>query len=46
MKLLKLIFILVPILLVGGFVYFAVVDVPIQQSDVSKEIPSEQFTND
>jgi len=46
MKFLKLIFALIFALLIVGFAYFAVIDVPITQQDVSKEIPNEQFSND
>ncbi|MCB1531459.1 MAG: hypothetical protein KDJ35_01185 [Alphaproteobacteria bacterium] len=43
MKLLKLFFLLIFIGLIGGFAYFAFVDVPIQQQEVSKDIPTARF---
>lgn len=43
MKILKLLFIAAFVILLGAFGYFAFVDVPVEQSMVSKEIPNERF---
>ncbi len=43
MKIFKLVSILVFVLLIGGFGYFAFTDIPVQQHEVSKEIPHERF---
>ena len=46
MKLLKLLAALIFVALVGGFVFFAFTDVPIPQTEVSKEIPHEKLFDD
>ncbi len=46
MKLFKIIFGLAALILVGGFGYFAITDVPAPQSEVIITIPNERFFNE
>lgn len=46
MKLFKLIFSLIAIILIGGFGYFALTDIPVEQKQIVKTIPNERFFND
>lgn len=43
MKILKAFFILMLLTAVGGFVFFAMNDVPLKQTTVSKKIPPERL---
>ncbi len=44
MKIGKLLLTLLALILVGGFVALIVIDVPITQTEVSREIPHDSFT--
>ncbi len=44
MKIGRIIFAVLAVLLVGAFGYLLIVDVPIKQTEVSKEIPRDQFS--
>ena len=43
MKLIKLIFTLIIVAVIGGFAYVATTDVPIEQSEISKTISNDRF---
>jgi len=43
MRFLKILFLGLAILIIGGFAYFAFTDVNIQQQDVTKTLPAENF---
>jgi hypothetical protein len=44
MKIGKLLLALLTILLIGGFAALIIIDVPIQQTEISREIPHDSFT--
>ncbi|GJL84572.1 MAG: hypothetical protein DHS20C02_03470 [Micavibrio sp.] len=46
MKIFKIIFGLAALVLIGGFGYFAIIDVQPPQSEVVKTIPNERFFNE
>lgn len=46
MKLVILICSVAALLAVGGFVFFAMTDVPVPQTTVSKTLPNERFFNE
>jgi hypothetical protein len=43
MKIGKLVLGAIAVLLIGGFAYLLIVDVPVKQTDVSREIPHDRF---
>ena len=43
MKKLKLVISLFAVLILGGFTYFAITDIPVERSEVTKTIPNERF---
>ena len=45
MKLSLIVSVIVVLLVVGGFAYLAIADVPVEQKTVSKVISHERFTN-
>ncbi len=45
MSFLKLAFILVFLALAGGFTYFAVIDVPVEQKIVTKKLSNDRLKN-
>ena len=46
MNIIKFILLAVPLILVAGFVFFAVTDVPVTQKTVKTSIPAEKIFND
>jgi hypothetical protein len=44
MKIGKILLALVGLALIGGFAFLAIVDVPVTQTEISKEIPHEKFS--
>lgn len=46
MKLVKLLFALILVTGIGGFIYLAVTDIPVEQREVTKTIPNERFFGD
>ena len=46
MKTFKMIALLLLLVIAGGFIYFSIVDVPVEQTSVSKEIPHERFADE
>lgn len=45
MLFIKILLGLVAIIVIGGFAYLAVTDVPVQHTHVSKDIPAARFLN-
>ena len=45
MKLVILLCSVMGLLLIGGFAFFAVTDVPVKKTEISKTIPNERFFN-
>jgi len=43
MKPLKILFVLIIAIVIGGFVWFAVTDIPVEQTNVNENIPNERF---
>jgi len=46
MDIIKFILLAIPLLLIAGFVFFAVTDVPVEQKTVTVDIPTEKILND
>lgn len=43
MKIFKIIFVFLALVVTGVFGYFAVIDIPVQQQEVIQTIPNERF---